>query len=131
MSPSQRSSGRCPAATLAAAGLIAVGLAALTFLWGFVDGMNQQMVTNTTRYFAAVVQVHLKGYHDDPSLDRAIEAGTRMLDAVAGDPAVAAATARLESTVLASSASAAIASVRSVSAARSTSTPISTIAVIT
>jgi len=81
---------------------IAVGLAALTFLWGFVDGMNQQMVTNTTRYFAADVQVHLKGYHDDPSLDRAIESGARVLDAVSGDPAVAAATARLESTVLAS-----------------------------
>lgn len=54
---------------------IAVGLAALTFLWGFIDGMNRQMINNTTRYFAADAQVHLKGYHDDPSLDRAIEAG--------------------------------------------------------
>lgn len=81
---------------------IAVGLAALTFLWGFVDGMNRQMVNNTTRYFAADVQVHLKGYHDDPSLDRAIDSGNRILDAVAADPAVAAATPRLETTVLAS-----------------------------
>ena len=39
---------------------IAVGLAALTFLWGFIDGMNRQMINNTTRYFAADVQVHLK-----------------------------------------------------------------------
>ena len=31
---------------------IAVGLAALTFLWGFIDGQNRQMVNNTTRYFA-------------------------------------------------------------------------------
>ena len=53
---------------------IAVGLAALTFLWGFIDGMNRQMINNTTRYFAADAQVHLKGYHDDPSLDRAIAA---------------------------------------------------------
>ncbi len=81
---------------------IAVGLAALTFLWGFIDGMNQQMVNNTTRYFAADAQVHMKGYHDDPSLDRAIEAGARVLEAVRADPAVAAATARLETTVLAS-----------------------------
>lgn len=81
---------------------IAVGLAALTFLWGFVDGMNRQMVNNTTRYFAADVQLHLKGYHDDPSLDRAIEAGASLLDAVSADPAVAAATTRLETTVLAS-----------------------------
>ena len=81
---------------------IAVGLAALTFLWGFVDGMNRQMVNNTTRYFTADVQVHLKGYHDDPSLDRAIEAGSRVLDTVSADPAVTAATARLEATVLVS-----------------------------
>lgn len=81
---------------------IAVGLAALTFLWGFIDGMNRQMINNTTRYFAADAQVHLKGYHDDPSLDRAIEAGARVLQTVRADPAVAAATARLETTVLAS-----------------------------
>lgn len=81
---------------------IAVGLAALTFLWGFIDGQNAQMVNNTTRYFAADAQVHLKGYHDDPSLDRATEAGERVLAAVRVDPAVAAATARLETTVLAS-----------------------------
>ena len=81
---------------------IAVGLAALTFLWGFIDGQNGQMVNNTTRYFAADAQVHLKGYHDDPSLDRAIEAGARVLDQVRAYPAVSAATARLETTVLAS-----------------------------
>lgn len=81
---------------------ITVGLAALTFLWGFIDGMNRQMVNNTTRYFAADAQVHLKGYHDDPSLDRAIEAGALLLETVRADPAVAAATARLETTVLAS-----------------------------
>ena len=81
---------------------IAVGLAALTFLWGFVDGMNRQMVNNTTRYFAADLQLHLKGYHDDPSLDRAIETGARLLDQVTADPSVVAATLRLETTVLAS-----------------------------
>jgi putative ABC transport system permease protein len=81
---------------------IATGLAALTFLWAFIDGMNRQMIVNTTRYFAADAQVHLKGYHDDPSLDRAIEAGARVLETVRADPAVAAAAPRLETTVLAS-----------------------------
>jgi putative ABC transport system permease protein len=81
---------------------IAVGLAALTFMWGFIDDQNRQMVNNTTRYFAADAQVHLKGYHDDPSLDRAIEAGARVLETVRADPSVAAATVRLETTVLAS-----------------------------
>jgi putative ABC transport system permease protein len=81
---------------------ITVGLAALTFLWGFIDGMNQQMVHNTTRYFAGDVQVHVKGYHDDPSLDRAFEAGARVQEGVRGHPAVASATLRLEATLLAS-----------------------------
>ncbi len=81
---------------------IAAGLAALTFLWGFIDGMNRQMVENTTRYFAGDLQVHLRGYHDDPSLDRAIDRGAPLLQAVRADPAVAAAALRLEATVLAS-----------------------------
>jgi hypothetical protein len=79
---------------------IAVGLAALTFLWGFIDGQNRQMVNNTTRYFATDAQVHLKGYHDDPSLDRAIEAGDRVLAAVRATPSPR--DGRLETTVLAS-----------------------------
>jgi ABC-type antimicrobial peptide transport system permease subunit len=29
---------------------IAIGLAAMTFLWGMIDGINTQMVQNTTRY---------------------------------------------------------------------------------
>jgi putative ABC transport system permease protein len=81
---------------------IAAGLAALTFLWGFIDGMNRQMVENSTRYFAGDLQVHVKGYHDDPSLDRAIDAGAATLKAVRSDPAVAAAALRLETTVLVS-----------------------------
>jgi putative ABC transport system permease protein len=81
---------------------IAVGLAALTFLWGFIDGMNRQMVENTTRYFAGDVQVHVKGYHEDPSLDRAIADAAPLIDAVRGDPAVAAASLRIEGKALAS-----------------------------
>lgn len=81
---------------------ITVGVAALTFLWGFMDGMNRQMVENTTRYFAGDVQVHLKGYHSDPTLDLTIAAATPLLDAIRSDPAVAAASPRLEGKALAS-----------------------------
>jgi putative ABC transport system permease protein len=81
---------------------IAVGVAALTFLWGFMDGMNRQMVENTTRYFAGDVQVHLKGYHGDPSLDLTIADAAPLLDAVRGDPIVSAASLRLEGKALAS-----------------------------
>jgi putative ABC transport system permease protein len=81
---------------------IAIGLSALTFLWGFVDGMNQQMVQNTTRYFAGDLQVHRLGYHADPDLDRAFDDGPAMLSTLRADPAVAAAALRLESKALAS-----------------------------
>ena len=81
---------------------IAIGLAALTFLWGFIDGMNRQMVENTTRYFAGDAQIHLKGYHDDPTLDLTMPDGAQLLRLVRGHPEVAAASVRMEGKALAS-----------------------------
>lgn len=81
---------------------ITIGLAALTFLWAFLDGMNSEMVENTTRYFAGDAQVHLKGYHADPNLDLTISQADRVLDVVRRDQEVAAASVRLEGKALAS-----------------------------
>lgn len=81
---------------------IALGLAALTFLWAFLDGMNAQMIENTTRYFAGDAQVHVGGYHDDPSLDRAMPDAAPVLRAISGDVDVTAAAVRLEGKALAS-----------------------------
>ncbi len=81
---------------------IAIGLAAMTFLWGMIDGINRQMVENTTRYFAGDAQIHLKGYHDDPTLERAMQDAAQLLDGVRKDPQVAAASVRLEGKALAS-----------------------------
>ena len=81
---------------------ISIGLAALIFLWGTLDGENRAMVENTTRYLASDVQIHVKGYHDDPSLDFAMTDGTPLAEAIAHDPDVAASTIRLEGKALAS-----------------------------
>jgi ABC-type lipoprotein release transport system permease subunit len=81
---------------------IAIGLAALTFLWGFIDGMNSEMVENTTRYLAGDAQVHVKGYHDDPSLDLAIADAAPVAQAIGHDPDVAASATRMEGKALAS-----------------------------
>ena len=67
---------------------IAIGLAALTFLRGFIDGMNSQMIDNTTRYLAGDVQVHMKGYHADPNLDLAIAQAAPVVQTIARDPDV-------------------------------------------
>ncbi|HUG24488.1 ABC transporter permease [Piscinibacter sp.] len=81
---------------------IAIGLAALTFVWAFIDGMNRQMIENSTRFLAGDVQVHLKGYHDDPTLDLAMPQVEPVLAAVRAEPSVAAAGVRLEGKALAS-----------------------------
>lgn len=81
---------------------IAVGVAALTFVWGFIDGMNREMVANTTRYFAGDMQIHLRGYHEDQTLDLAMTNAAAVLGTVLADPAVAAASVRLEGRALAS-----------------------------
>ncbi|VWC92411.1 permease [Burkholderia contaminans] len=81
---------------------VAIGLAAMTFLWGFTDGMNREMIENTTRYFAGDAQVHLLGYHDDPILDLAMPDAAPVLTTVRGDHDVAAASLRLETRALAS-----------------------------
>lgn len=81
---------------------VAIGLGALTFLWGVIDGQNGQMIDNSTRYFASDAQVHVRGYHDDPSLDLAIGQAAPILNAIGHDPEVAASTVRLEGRALAS-----------------------------
>lgn len=81
---------------------IAVGLAALTFIWAFIDGQNHQMIQNSTRFLAGDVQVHLKGYHDDPTLDLTMAETLPVLEAVRADPNVEAAAVRLEGKTLAS-----------------------------
>lgn len=81
---------------------IAIGLAALTFVWAFIDGMNQQMIENSTRFLAGDMQVHVKGYHDDPTLDLTMEDALPVLATVRADPNVEAATVRMEGKALAS-----------------------------
>ena len=81
---------------------IAIGLAAMTFLWGFIDGMNRQMLQNSTRYFAGDAQIHLKGYHDDPTLDLTMQDAGQILRAVRERPEVSAASIRMEGKALAS-----------------------------
>lgn len=82
---------------------VAIGVATLTFLWAFIDGINAQMVDNSTRYFTGDAQLHARGYQDDPGPERVMEDAGPVLDVARLDPAVVAATPRLEGTALASS----------------------------
>lgn len=81
---------------------IAVGLAGLVFLWGYVSGINRQMIGNITSYLTGHVQVHQQGYHDDPTLDLAFAEPDELIARLAAASAVAAIAPRVEGEALAS-----------------------------
>lgn len=88
--------------TLITLAAIAVGLAGLIFLWGYVDGTNRQMITNITGYLTGHVQIHQRGYHDDPTLDLAFGAPDSVAARAAGRKTVSAVAPRIEGEALAS-----------------------------
>jgi len=83
---------------------IATGVAGLIFLWAYIDGMNQQMIDNTTRYLTGHVQVQLTGYEDDRTPERSFAETGAMLAQLAAEPGVVGVTPRVEGMALASGA---------------------------
>ena len=81
---------------------IAVGMAALLFLWSFIDGVNDQMIENSTRLIAGHLQVHRSGYHDEQTLDLLLPEPSEAVAIVRAMPGVEAVTTRLEGGALAS-----------------------------
>lgn len=81
---------------------VAIGLAGLVFLWGYIDGINRQMIANITSYLTGHVQVHQKGYHDDPKLDFAFDGPEGIAARLRAQPGVAAVAPRIEGEALAS-----------------------------
>ena len=81
---------------------IGVGMMALLFLWAFIDGVNEQMIDNSTRYLSGHLQVHRQGYHDDQSLDRLMGDGGQVAARVGEAAATPLVSRRLEGSALAS-----------------------------
>ena len=81
---------------------IAIGLAALVFLRGYIDGTNRQMITNITGYLSGHLQVHQRGYHDDPTLDLTFSRADELMARFDKRGAIAAIAPRIESPALAS-----------------------------
>jgi ABC-type lipoprotein release transport system permease subunit len=62
---------------------IAFGLTVLIWLVGLADGIHEQMIRNATRTVIGHLQIHKKGYHEDPDIQRALaepEPIARMLE---------------------------------------------------
>ncbi|HEC12373.1 MAG TPA: ABC transporter permease [Acidiferrobacteraceae bacterium] len=83
---------------------ITVGLASLVFFWGFIDGMNEQMIENSTSYLSGHLKVHGKGYHDDKKLHRAITDDPVIRERLLKDSRIKALSARVEGKALLSGA---------------------------
>ncbi len=69
---------------------IAIGTAALLFLWAFIDGVAEQMIDNSTRYLTTHMQVHRTGYQREPGPGLTLDddaAVIRMIRSVAGSNA--------------------------------------------
>jgi ABC-type lipoprotein release transport system permease subunit len=81
---------------------VAVGHAGLVFLWGYVGGINRQMIGNITSYLTGHLQVHRQGYHDDPTLDLAFAGPGGLAERLAAIGTVAAIAPRVEGEALAS-----------------------------
>jgi ABC-type lipoprotein release transport system permease subunit len=81
---------------------IAIGMATLLFTWAFIDGVNDQMIENSTRYLTGHLPVHKRGYHDDQVLDQSLPDARAAVARVRELPGVAAVTRRLQASALAS-----------------------------
>lgn len=81
---------------------VTIGLAGLVFLWAYVEGVNRQMIGNITSYLTGHVQVHERGYHDDPTLDLAFSESSRLSSMLTAQSSIAAVAPRVEGEALAS-----------------------------
>lgn len=79
---------------------IVAGLSSLIFLWAFIDGVNEQMIENSTRYLSGHVQLHRTGYHEEQTLDLLLDDAGRRDRELEARPEVAAVTQRLEGSAL-------------------------------
>jgi len=95
---------RNPRRSLITVSAVATGIAGLIFLWAYIDGMNQQMIDNTTRYLTGHLQVQLRGYQDDPKPELAFADSDALRASLAAEPGVVGVSPRIEGMALASGA---------------------------
>jgi putative ABC transport system permease protein len=68
--------------TLLNIGAIAVGLASLIFLWSFNDGLHRNMLGNFQRAIVGSLQIHHRGFFQQPELSSHIRDPQRVVEAL-------------------------------------------------
>ncbi len=89
--------------TLITLSAVSFGLASIIIFNGFTDGFHTQWIANYVRAYTGHIQIHGKGYRDDPDLTKAIDPAP-ILSVLRAMPEVEYAATRIESEGLASTA---------------------------
>ncbi len=76
--------------TLLTALVIAVGLAALIFVEGLIEGMKVNMIRSATQTLQGEAQIHARGYREEPDVDLLIPLFEQVSATLQNDPAIAA-----------------------------------------
>lgn len=63
---------------------IALGIFAMIFSMGFMNGMNAQMVENTISTSLGHIAIHMEGFHENMKLERHFTANDEVLQAISG-----------------------------------------------
>ena len=85
-------------------GMLVVGLALFIFSWSFADGVHDAMIRNVVQTEMAHIQIHEKGFLNNPVLKTRIADPARIEKIVEQNKEIAAATPRLKTQALASTA---------------------------
>lgn len=79
---------RAPRRTLITIGAITIGVVAIVFFFGLMDGMNSQTLENSIRGQTGHIKVYAKGYYKEPSVSKMVKRPEEILKALAAEPHV-------------------------------------------
>ncbi len=82
---------------------VAIGLASLIFLKGFIDGADRQMVKNYTDLLTGSIQIHKAGFQKSMGLEKSIANPTQLISSFRNIPGIAAISTRIRDYSLISS----------------------------
>jgi len=81
---------------------VVIGCASLIFVWGFIDGINSQMVDNSTGYVSGHIKIHRAGFHETKELNIAIDQNSPVATQLSQHESIVGYSPRLEGYALAS-----------------------------
>lgn len=89
--------------TLISVAAIAFSMALTLYTIAMMDGSHDAMLSQAIRFFMGYVQIHQKGYHEDPAIEKSFPLTAAMVKRLDSTPGISAYAPRLETQALAAS----------------------------